>query len=671
MSALEVGRVLAGYRVEAVAGRGGMGVVYRATQLGLERTVALKLIAAEFAQDEAFRERFQQESRVLASVDHPHVLTVYEADEAEGQLFISMRWIEGTDLSRLVKGGGGLDRGRAARIVAQVASALDAAHARGLVHRDIKPGNVLIEQREGQEHAWLADFGLAKKAAASSGGMTATGQFVGTLDYLAPEQIQGGSVDARADVYALGCVLFESLTGRVPYPRDSEPAKLFAHITEPPPRPRELRPELPDECDRIVARAMAKDPAERYPSAGDLGRAALAAAAGRASHEPERSVAAGGAAPAPAATTVAAPTPRRRLPRAALATAAIALLLATAAIAAIALTGDDEEPERTASPAAATGALPEPREPQIDRISLGAGAKPTRVEAGSGGAYVLDREAGEVIRVNPTSGEVTGRLPVGDPVDLELDGNRLWVASWRDRRIAEIDTRSFELVGRPFAVERRPSDIAPLADVLVVAENESDAAEPTLLRISKATHRPVGRPTELTGYVTDLAAVPGSLTVAASDAPRLSTYATTGLQIMQTPDTRRLKTDHNPTALVLEGSVAWVAVSTLTLLDDGLDLRTGREPHGTVLRVDLNTDPGAGEVGQATDVGREPQDLAVNRGVLWVPSRADGTITRIDTSVRRRLGKPLSLPELGDSVAAAGGVVWVTGQGDLVRITPR
>jgi len=660
MSALEVGRVLAGYRVEAVAGRGGMGVVYRATQLGLERTVALKLIAAEFAQDEAFRERFQQESRVLASVDHPHVLTVYEADEAEGQLFISMRWIEGTDLSRLVKGGGGLDRGRAARIVAQVASALDAAHARGLVHRDIKPGNVLIEQREGQEHAWLADFGLAKKAAASSGGMTATGQFVGTLDYLAPEQIQGGSVDARADVYALGCVLFESLTGRVPYPRDSEPAKLFAHITEPPPRPRELRPELPDECDRIVARAMAKDPAERYPSAGDLGRAALAAAAGRASHEPERSVAAGGAAPAPAATTVAAPTPRRRLPRAALATAAIALLLATAAIAAIALTGDDEEPERTASPAAATGALPEPREPQIDRISLGPRSEPGGVTESFGDALVVDRQAGELVRVDHISGQVVNRLKIGEePTEIAPSTStegapRVLVSSQRRKMITEIDPDELELAGRPFRVPRPPTHVASQPDDVLVASDR------LLMRIGKETHQPVGKGVRFDDPVGALTTTTGPLVATTASQPTLISFT----HELKFPNVSTLDLEGTPVVLAKDegaSSDAWLALRA----DDP-------EADGTVVRLKLDL-AGAEIVGKPIAVGARPAGIGFDElGVAYVAGE-DGTLTRIDTESGRMIGARIDLGERDIEGSVAGtraGVIWVSGADHLFRIKP-
>jgi serine/threonine protein kinase len=301
---LHIGQIFSGYLIEAVAGRGGMGVVYRATQIGLGRTVALKLITPAVAADEDFRERLQRESQLLASVDHPNVITVYEAGEADGQLFMSMRYVEGMDLRSLLAAQGPLAPEQAARIVAQVGAGLDAAHANGLVHRDVKPANVLIEQAGSADRAYLSDFGLTKKANLASA-ITGSGQWVGTLDYAAPEQIEGRPVDARTDVYALGCVLFETLTGRAPYVRDSDAAKLWAHMHEPPPSARALRPGLPAELDQVIACAMAKEPARRYPSAGALGRAAIAAAGGELITDLGHSVAVGPAAASGAASVTA------------------------------------------------------------------------------------------------------------------------------------------------------------------------------------------------------------------------------------------------------------------------------------------------------------------------------------------------------------------------------
>jgi YVTN family beta-propeller protein len=304
MAMLEVGQEIGGHRIDAVAGRGGMGVVYRATHLALNRTVALKLISPDLAEDAEFRARFKRESELAASLDHPNVVPIYHAGEDGGRLYVTMRFVDGTDLREMITLQQRLAPDLAARIISQVASALDAAHARGLVHRDVKPANVLIDNQNGHYHAYLTDFGLTKQVSSQSG-LTKTGMMVGTVDYIAPEQLQGTTIDARADIYALGCVFYEALTGQVPFPRDSEPAKMWAHMGEPPPSPRSVAPDLPGPLDEVVTRAMAKEPDERYPSAGDLGRAALAGAEGELASRAERSVATGEAAP----DTAAAPVP--------------------------------------------------------------------------------------------------------------------------------------------------------------------------------------------------------------------------------------------------------------------------------------------------------------------------------------------------------------------------
>ena len=269
--------IIAGYRIEEAIGRGGMGVVYRAGQLALKRTVAIKLIAAERAQDPVFRERFRRESLLAASIEHVNVIPVYEAGEDDGLLFIAMRLVEGTDLGRLLEGDGALEPARAAQLIGQLAEALDAAHARGLVHRDVKPANVLLTL-DRPEHLYLTDFGVAKSVGGSGGAgqggsMTAADGWAGTIDYLAPEQIRGEQVGAGVDIYALGGLLYHCLTGEVPFPRDSEAAKLWAHVNAAPPAPSRVRPGLPTALDEVIARGMAKDPAERFQTAGELARA--------------------------------------------------------------------------------------------------------------------------------------------------------------------------------------------------------------------------------------------------------------------------------------------------------------------------------------------------------------------------------------------------------------
>ena len=277
MSLLATGSVLGDFRIEGVVGRGGMGVVYHAVQLSLGRPVALKLIAPHLADEDGFRDRFVRESRLSASIDHPHIVPVYAAGEEDGVYYIAMRLVEGVNLRGTIAAAGQLEPHRAARLVRQVGDALDAAHGRGLVHRDVKPANILLSQHGGNEHAYLTDFGLTKREATATG-LTASGEWVGTLDYVAPEQLRNGEVDGRADVYSLGCVLYQCLTGEVPFPRDNELAKLWAHLSDPPPAASELVPAVCPALSALVGRAMAKDPDARFASAGELGGAAVAAA---------------------------------------------------------------------------------------------------------------------------------------------------------------------------------------------------------------------------------------------------------------------------------------------------------------------------------------------------------------------------------------------------------
>lgn len=372
-SELSAGDEFAGYRIERRLGRGGMGILYLAVEPGLERRVALKLIAPEAAADDVFAQRFAEESRIAASIEHPNVVPIYAAGEEGGVPYIAMRYVAGSDLSRRLLDEGRMDPERAAALIAQVADGLDAIHAVGLIHRDVKPANVLLSGEPGSEHAYITDFGVARNLATESG-LTQTGRFVGTLDYVAPEQISGGTVDARVDVYALGCLLFKLLTGEVPFPREGEAARLYAHLNDPPPAPSLYAPGGGMGLDDVVARAMSKQPEDRYPSAGDLGRAASAALSGAPVAIPERTVATGAAATTAtetAATGGAGPTKptgrldpgsgggRRRLLLAGGAAAALAIAAAAIALAgggggdgggAAATTARNEVPKAEAEP---------------------------------------------------------------------------------------------------------------------------------------------------------------------------------------------------------------------------------------------------------------------------------------------------------------------------------
>jgi Protein kinase domain len=273
LARFSAGSQVAGYRLEEQIGAGGMAVVFRAVDERLGRRVALKMLAPALAQDVAFRQRFIRESRAAAAVDDPHIIPVHEAGESGGVLFIAMRYVPGGDVRSLLYGEGPLSPGRVAAIISPVASALDAAHAAGLVHRDVKPANMLLDARPGRpDHVYLSDFGLSK-GALSSVGLTGSGHYLGTPSYTAPEQIEGKPVDGRADQYALACAAFEMLAGQAPFQRDDTAAVIWAHMTAPPPSLTSLGPELPAAVDDVFARALAKAPAGRYARCADFAEA--------------------------------------------------------------------------------------------------------------------------------------------------------------------------------------------------------------------------------------------------------------------------------------------------------------------------------------------------------------------------------------------------------------
>ena len=270
LASFSAGSRIAGYCLEEQIGQGGMAVVFRARDERLQRQVALKILSPALVADEEFRRRFIRESRSAAAVDDPHIIPVFEAGDANGVLFIAMRYVPGGDVGTLVRRLGPLSSARAAAVISAVASALDAAHAAGLVHRDVKPANMLVDARPGRpDHVYLSDFGLTK-GSSSSTSLTSTGHFMGTLDYSAPEQIRGLKVDARTDEYALACVAFALFSGKPPFHRDEAMAVMYAQLSEPPPMLGSLRPGLPPEVDEVMQRALAKAPEDRYPSCGEF-----------------------------------------------------------------------------------------------------------------------------------------------------------------------------------------------------------------------------------------------------------------------------------------------------------------------------------------------------------------------------------------------------------------
>src|SRR5438034_6816021 len=403
-----IGSQLAGYRLEDEVGRGGMGVVYRATELGLDRPVALKLIAPELAGDAAFRERFLREARLAASIDHPGILPVYAAGEADGEVYLATRYVAGTDLRATLEEDGPLTPERALPLVEQVADALDAAHERGLVHRDVKPANVLID---GGSHCYLCDFGLTKRLG-EGGAIIVAGGPAGTLDYLAPEQIRQGDVDGRAHQYALACVLYECLAGRPPFRRESEAQTLWGHMQEAPP-PLPGYPEL----DGVLARGLAKHVAERYEDCGQLVESARAALG----LGPSRGVLL---------------RRRRRLGRRLLLVGAALIAVAVIVAALIATLGS--KGAIVAHPNSIAAVDPSSRKVAA---AVPVGDAPTIVAASDRWVWVINSNdgAGTISRIDPRRKRVVSTFSVGgSPSDLLAAGGSLWVGT-KEGRVLEIE----------------------------------------------------------------------------------------------------------------------------------------------------------------------------------------------------------------------------------------
>ncbi len=629
MADLSPGSRFAGYRIEEVAGQGGMGRVYRATQIALERSVALKLIVPELAGDQDFRARFKRESLLAASIDHPNVIPVYEAGEAEGRLFMSTRWIEGSDMRELISEEGRLEPGRTVAIVRQLAAALDAAHRAGLVHRDVKPANVLIARDGDEEHAYLTDFGLTKKAASDTG-LTATGHFVGTPDYTPPEQIKGEHADARADVYALGCLLYHALTGNPPYPRDSEVAKMYAHLQEPPPSVSDALPSVPRELDTVIARAMAKEADERYPSAGDLARAAGAALAGAAPSQPEHSLATGMAAPG---AETADPTKPALPPTELAATKPVAPPAA---------------PPSPPPPSAPTAPLPHRRRSPWPFVA-GAGALVLLV-GGLAAAGVFSGSDDQKKKASASGGGSSGggapkaiaTIPAGDgPDGITVQGNSIWVVDADGDTLTRIDARKNKAAGQKVKVQRNPDSVVVADDVAWVTNTDS-------------------------GSVTRL---------------ELSPLSNSGSQVTAR---RNIPVGKGPEGISLGKQLVWVAngdSDSVTRLDrasgNPLDppIGVGNKPIGvfvgptavwvansfsaTVSRIDAATSK---EIGPPLKVGKNARSVFEAEGSLWVSNTGEGTVSRFNPRTGKQIGDPIRVGNHPKDMAAAGGSIWVVNE---------
>ena len=627
-----------------------MGVVYRAVQVSLERPVALKVISEALSDREGFRERFERESRLAASLDHPNIIPVYAAGEHDGVLFIAMRFVDGTDLRALLAAEGAFDPARAAGVVAQVASALDAAHERGLVHRDVKPANILIAARGGGEHTYLTDFGLTKRTASDSG-LTAAGEWVGTLDYVAPEQVRGEAVDGRADVYALGCVLYELLAGQVPFRRDDDIAKLWAHISDPAPSPLELAPDTPRALAAVTERCMEKDPDDRFPTSGELGRAALAAVPGTGDTGARARLAAGrrgrarggGDGRTRAGETAVLPEQRpRRLARRPVFIAAAAALLAACAvgIALLAGSGGDPAPKGRSVLAGPTGG---PAATIDKRIRVGDSPAGVGLEGDS--AWVANEGAGTVTRVNLAERRVSG-LPIGvgkNPRAIATGHGHVWVANFGGGTISEIDARSGR-VTRTIPVGRGPIDIAVGRESVWVSTQEGRVARIDV-RSGEIVDPDIGVKAE---GALDLGL--NRLWIADRIDGTLRVYFIDEGLISDAP----LLLGNAPSDIAVGPRFAWAAVSG----------------DGVIRRIPIVSGQGGERV---IETGGRPEVLGVSRQGIWVADSERETLYRISRKTGRSLGKPIRVDEDPSGVAVGKEAVWVTSAvtDRLLRVVPR
>jgi tRNA A-37 threonylcarbamoyl transferase component Bud32 len=641
-----------------------MGVVFRARQLALDRPVALKAIAPHLAQDENFRVRFQRESRIAASIDHPNVIPVYEAGELEGALYLIMRWVDGTDLRTLIASEGRLSPERTVELLAPVAAALAAGHRRGLIHRDVKPANVLIADGGGDpDHVYLTDFGIARELDADTGA-TRTGVLVGTLDYTAPERIEGGRGDAASDIYAFGCMLYETLTGAVPFDRPTELAKMHAHLNDPAPSARVIAPAVPELLDAVITRAMAKAPGERFANAGELAtamqRALEAARSGeiefatrlaRSETETDETVLpsreARAPVPATGETARLAPAPGTKGSRRLLAAGAVAAIAAAVALVVL-LAGGGGSGKPASSSQSSVGAAPPSETARIK--TTGSAGRP-----------------------------VSEPLPRGvRPAGLAVDGSELWVADPAHARIVGL------IPGRPAAlvsVAGDPASVAtdPRGRVWVTNDSSTRVTvfDPSSARSSQL---PVGSGTGAIAISADAAWVTNrgrssvtridlgsrsQTTIALSARPTAIVAAFNRIWIALDDHTVTVLNDDGRPSRVAFASLPGVAVAGaasdgvwfVTPLAGGTAKLTRINPRTALARV-ANGRLQYAEPPRQPSVSGRPEDLAAGQHTLAVG--ASDTLSLIGTSGAQD-GRTLGTVRFGSAVgrlALSGTVVW-------------
>jgi DNA-binding beta-propeller fold protein YncE len=594
-----IGSTLAGYRLDALIARGGMGVVYRATHLALDRPVALKVIARHLGSDESFRDRFLRESRLAASLEHPNVVPVYDAREEDGELIVAMRLVGGGDLKRRIAAGP-LPPEEAIDLLAQVADALDSAHAAGVVHRDVKPHNILLEG----DHAYLSDFGLAK--ALGDSGVLSGASIVGTVEYMSPEQWRGQDVGPAADVYSLGCVLYESLTGIVPFGR----------------RAGDAAPEMPAGLDDVIERSVAKDPARRYPTAGAL----IEAARERQGATPTatRVLSDGPEAPTRALPRKGGGGLRRRIRSLSwgwLVTPAVLAALVAALF--LLLGGSDvsvSPPVSVGTPplrlAAGEGAVwvtsgadgtltrIDPRTRRILGRPLRLGRGISAVAVGRKSVWVSSPRTGRVLRVDPATDLVTGRIRVGGrPGALIVAGGRVWVADQGGAGVAAINPQGEHVFRRGILPHAAPLRLAAGAGGVWV----SSASTGSVRRIDQGTAKAAGAPIRAGRGPAGITVGGGLVWVANSRSDTVTRVDPSIQGILGDP----ISVGGRPGGIDAGTNLVWVASAA----DD------------TVSRIDIES---GDVVGDPIDVGPEPGAISIGEEAVWVANNGDGTVTRIE-----------------------------------------
>lgn len=599
-----IGSEIAGYRIDALIARGGMGVVYRATHLGLERPVALKVIARELTDREGFRERFLRESRLAARLDHPAVVPVYDSREVDGELIVAMRLVSGGDLRRLIDREGPLEPARAIALLGQVAEALDAAHAAGIVHRDVKPHNVLVEG----DRAFLSDFGLAKALEEDGAGSGAS--VVGTAEYMSPEQWRGSKVGPAADVYSLGCVLYEALTGIPPFARKES----------------DTEPEMPEGLDEAIERAVAKDPDDRYPSAGAL----IAAARERegAGMAATRVLSASSERPTMPLRAAGLSFGGLRGRRLQWAGAGLAALVATAAVVVLLLGGgggvDVSDPIEVGTPPLRVAAdadgvwVTSEKDGTLTKLDPGTGerqwqefiqnpgggkADPAGVAIGGRWLWVTEPATGYLLRIDPHSGRILKRIDVGGaPGAIALGGGRVWIADSDGAGVTAVNAEGGRVLRRGIGTHAAPLRLAVGAGGLWV----SSASTGTVRRVDLSTMRP-GRGILVGRGPAGVTVAHGLVWIANTRGDTVSTVDTA----TQVAVGGQVEVGDQPGGIDAGTDTVWVSL-------------TG---EGAVARIAAES--GERE-GAPVTVGPEPGAVAVGKTAVWVANNGDGTVTRIE-----------------------------------------